>query len=65
MALTPMEISRQMQAADEIRAMKEIEDWGKERGEMHDRVGAGVYSACADIYRRVFEEGYSGARSMT
>jgi hypothetical protein len=60
MALTPEEIKRQMQAADDIRAMKEIEDWGKERGEMQDRVGKGVVSACDDIYRRVFEEGWYG-----
>jgi hypothetical protein len=59
-ALTPMEISRQMEAADKIRAEKEMENWGKERGEMQDRVGKGVVSALDDIYRRVFEEGYFG-----
>jgi hypothetical protein len=60
MALTPKEISRQMMEADKIRAMKEMEDWGKERGEMQDRVGKGVVSALDDVYRRVFEEGWFG-----
>jgi hypothetical protein len=60
MALSPKEISRRMMEADKIRGMKEIEDWGKERGEMQDRVGRGVQSACDDIYRRVFEEGWFG-----
>ena len=60
MGLSPKEIRRQMQEADKIRAMKEIENWGKERGEMQDRAGRAVQSACDDIYRRVFEEGWYG-----
>jgi hypothetical protein len=60
MALTPMEISKQMLEADKIRALKERENWDKERGEMQDRVGKGLVSACDDIYRRVFEEGWYG-----
>jgi hypothetical protein len=59
-ALTPMEISKQMLEADKIRALKERENWDKERGEMQDRVGKGLVSACDDIYRRVFEEGWYG-----
>jgi hypothetical protein len=59
-ALTPREISQQMREADKIRDMKEIQNWGKERGEMQDRVGRGVQSAFDDIYRRVFEEGWYG-----
>jgi hypothetical protein len=60
MALTPKEISQRMLEADKMRAMQEREKWDKERGEMQDRVGRGVQSACDDIYRRVFEEGWYG-----
>jgi len=60
MGLTPKEISQQMREADKIRDMKAFEDWSKERGEMQDRVGKVVLSACDDIYRRIFEEGWFG-----
>ena len=39
---------------------REMEEYSRIRGEMHDRVGKGVVSACDDIYRRVIEEGWYG-----
>jgi len=39
---------------------REMQEYSRIRGEMHDRVGQGVVSACDDIYRRVFEEGWYG-----
>jgi hypothetical protein len=39
---------------------REMEEYSRIRGEMHDKVGKGVVSACDDIYRRVFEEGWYG-----
>jgi len=60
MALTPKEISQRMLEADKMRAIQARGMLAKERGEMQDRVGKGVQSACDDIYRRVFEEGWYG-----
>lgn len=39
---------------------REMQEYARVRGEMYDKVGKGVVSACDDIYRRVFEEGWYG-----
>jgi hypothetical protein len=41
-------------------AMREILEGDRIRQAMHDKVAKGVVSACDDIYRRVFEEGWYG-----
>jgi uncharacterized FlaG/YvyC family protein len=44
---------------------KEMQEYARIRGEMQDKVGKGVVSACDDIYRRVFEEGWYGRTILT
>jgi hypothetical protein len=41
-------------------AMREILEGDRVRQAMHEKVANGVISACDDIYRRVFEEGWYG-----
>jgi hypothetical protein len=51
---------REAMALSREQINREMEEYSRIRGEMHDRVGKGVVSACDDIYRRVFEEGWYG-----
>ena len=39
---------------------REMEEYSRIRGEMHDKIGKGVVSACDDIYRRIICSSHAG-----